>query len=351
MTKQVKLGIIGCGHIAELVHLNVLARIPNVEVSGVADCDAKRLELFNQRAPTARCFDDYRELLRTSAIQAVVICLPSLLHAEAAIAAFENGKHVYLEKPLATNLEDAERTCIAWKKANTVGMIGFNYRYNPLFRELRAHIASGSIGALVGAHSVFATPKREIPVWKRTRTAGGGVLLEFASHHIDLVHFFFGQEIREVHAEIKSYASEGDTASLQFTLDNGLCVQSFFSFTAIEEDRFEIFGDKGRLAVDRYRSSAVEVVKSGEEFSMRKRVERGFSQLSGAAYRIKKALATAQELSYRTALGVFVDAVRGSTFATPDLEDGLRSLKVIDAAERSARNGTEVLLNDSPHAT
>lgn len=342
MTKVVKLGLIGCGRIAELVHLKVLAQLTHVEIAALADCDATRLEQFRIRAPTARCFEDYRDLLRLPEIEAVVICLPSLLHAEAAIAAFENGKHVYLEKPLATNLEDAKRVRLAWKRAKTVGMIGFNYRFNPLFAKLREQIATGSIGTLVGARTIFSTAKAELPVWKRARNTGGGVLLEFASHHIDLIRFFFRQEVREVHAEIQSFASEDDSAWLQLKLESGLCVQSFFSFTAIQEDRFDIFGDWGKLAVDRYRSSAVELVRSGEEFSASRRVERALTQFSGGAYRIRKALAIGQELSYRTALGVFVDAVTGGADTVPNLEDGLRSLEVIDAAERSAREGVRV---------
>lgn len=337
MKKPLKLGLIGCGHIAELVHLEVLARLPDVELTAFADCDAKRPEQFRKRAPKAACFEDYRQLLQIPELDAAVICLPPALHAEAAVAAFEHGKHVYLEKPLATNLEAAKDVISAWKKAKRVGMIGFNYRFNPLFQQLRGHIAAESIGALVGARSIFSTARRDLPVWKRVRNTGGGVLLELASHHIDLLRFFFQREVREVQAEIRSHANEDDTAWLQLELEGGLCAQSFFSFNAVEEDRFEVFGDKGKLTVDRYRSSAVEMVRSGEEFSPWRRAERVVAQLSGGAYRIRKALASGQELSYRTALGVFVDAVTGGAGAAPDLEDGLRALEVIEAAECSSR--------------
>ena len=114
---KVKLGLIGCGRIAELVHLNVITRLPEAKLVAIAECDATRREQLSRRAPKAALFEDYRELMQRCDLEAVVICLPPALHAEAAIAAFENRKHVYLEKPLATNIEDAKRVLLAWKKA------------------------------------------------------------------------------------------------------------------------------------------------------------------------------------------------------------------------------------------
>ena len=341
-----KVGLVGCGRIAELVHLNVLLRLPNVELIAFAELDAKQRDRVQRRAPKAMAFASYQELLQLPELDAAVICLPPALHAEAAIAAFEKGKHVYLEKPLATNLDDAKRVLAAWKKANAVGMIGFNYRLNPLFRKVREHVESGTLGPLVGVRSIFATAATRMPGWKRARNEGGGVLLELASHHLDLLRFFFQQEICEIHAELKSYSSDDDSAMLHLRLADGLAVQSFFSFTAIEEDRFEIFGQKGKLSVDRYRSSAVECVEAGQEFSLVHRMRRGFSQLSASAYSIRRHLATGQEPSYRPALEAFVLAVNGAAGIRPDLEDAYRCQEIIDAAERSARERRIICLTN-----
>jgi predicted dehydrogenase len=69
-----------------------------------------------------------------------------------------------------------------------------------------------------------------MPAWKKTRLSGGGVLLDLASHHVDLVRFLFQQDIRLVYCEIESRSSEQDTATLQLQLADGLRVQSYFSF-------------------------------------------------------------------------------------------------------------------------
>ena len=343
---DLKVGLVGCGRIAELVHLNVLAQLPNVELIAFADSDPKRREQAKRRAPKATACASYQELMEAPELDAVVICLPPALHARAAIAAFDKGKHVYLEKPLATNLDDAMDVLAAWKKAKTVGMIGFNYRRNPLFQKLREHVESGTVGPLVGVRSIFTTAAKPMPGWKRARHEGGGVLLDLASHHIDLLRFFFQQEIREIRAELESRSSDDDSAMVYLKLADGLSVQSFFSFTATEEDRFEIFGQKGKLNVDRYRSSAVERIEAGQEFSPVHRARRGFARLSGSAHRIRRHFAIGHEPSYREALCAFVAAVKGGTEIKPDLEDGYRCLEIIDAAERSADERRIICLND-----
>jgi myo-inositol 2-dehydrogenase / D-chiro-inositol 1-dehydrogenase len=252
--RPLKIGVMGCGGIARAVHLPLLSRLPQVEVVALAEADPERRAAAAKWARGASLFAGYPELLRESAAEAVLICLPNALHAEAAIASFEHGRHVYLEKPLATGLADARSVLSAWKTAGVTGMIGFNYRFNPLYQEARRQIASGRLGKLVGVRSVFATSAANLPAWKRSRAGGGGVLLDLASHHLDLVRFFFDQEICAVSADLRSLRSEGDSAVLQLRLSDGLLVQSLFSFRAVEEDRFEVYGETGKLTVDRYLS-------------------------------------------------------------------------------------------------
>jgi predicted dehydrogenase len=326
--------------------MQVLAQLPNVELIAFAESDPERREQAKRRAPKALACVSYQELLQTPELDAVVICLPPALHAQAAIAAFEKGKHVYLEKPLATNLDDARHVLAAWKKAKAVGMIGFNYRFNPLFQKLREHVESQKLGQLVGVRSIFSTATKRMPDWRRTRSEGGGVLVDLASHHLDLLRFFFRQEIREIDAQLESHSSDDDSAMLHLRLADGLSVQAFFSFTAIEEDRFEIFGQKGKLSVDRYRSTAVECVEAGQEFSVGHRTRRGFVQLLGSGYRLKRHVAIGQEPSYRKALTAFVSAVKRGAEIKPDLEDGYRCLEIVDAAQRSAGERRIIYLNN-----
>lgn len=151
---SLKVGLIGCGRIVQLVHLNVLARLPDAELVALAEPDPQRREEASRRVPKAIAFSGYQEMLEKSDVEAAVICLPNALHAEAAEAALKLGKHVYLEKPLAANLEDARDALQAWRSAGTVGMMGFNYRFNPIYQAAKEYIKSGKLGEVVSVRSV-----------------------------------------------------------------------------------------------------------------------------------------------------------------------------------------------------
>ena len=117
-------------------------------------------------------------------------------------------------------------------------MIGFSYRFNPLHQEVRRHLQAEKLGKLVAVRSVFTTPPRRVPEWKQKRESGGGALLDLASHHVDLLRFWFNEEVHEVYANIRSQRVEADTATLELRLTNGLLVQSFFSTSSVDDDRF-----------------------------------------------------------------------------------------------------------------
>jgi predicted dehydrogenase len=225
-------------------------------------------------------------------------------------------------------------------------MIGFNYRFNALYQAARQHIQSGRLGELVSVRSVFSSAARILPAWQQTRQNGGGALLDLASHHIDLIRFFFAQEVREVFAGLRSQRSEDDSAMLELRLADGLLVQSFFSMSAVDEDRFEVYGTAGKLVVDRHLSLDVEILDPTLDFARLKRIRRGVGSLIRSPYLLDKIRAPAYEPSYRAALAHFVVAARANQPALPDFRDGYRSLAVVEAAEESARIGQAVALPD-----
>ncbi len=312
------LGLIGCGNIAQWVHLPLWSRLPEGRLVAVAEADPERLEAALKAAPGSRGFQSYEEMLALPELPAVVIALPNALHAPVARAAFQLGKHVYLEKPIAPSLVEADEVVSAWRRAGTVGMIGFNYRFNPLHVAARRALREGEIGDPVAVRSVFSGMRLEVPVWKQSRDTGGGVLLDLASHHVDLVRFYFDEGIREVSASIRARRFPGDTATLELGLESGLRVQSFFSWSAAEADRFEIQGTTGRLVVDRL--------------------------AGGVVYRVRRRRTPGWELSYPPAFAEFAAAIRGGRAACPDLADGRQALATILAAEESAATGRTVAL-------
>jgi predicted dehydrogenase len=341
---SLRFGLIGCGRIAQMVHLRSLLRLPNIEVAALAESDAARREEAVGHVPRAAAFADYRDLLEMRELDAVVICLPNHLHAQAGITAIENGKHVYLEKPLATNVADGWDLVEAWRRSGLIGMVGFNYRFHPLYQRLKQQIRAGELGELAGVVSMFSTARRVLPEWKLSRENGGGVLLDLASHHIDLIIHLLEQPVDEVFARIQSKASEEDTAALQMRLAGGLAAQCFFSLSTVDEDRLEVYGSRGKLTADRYLSTDLEVGDPVRNLARVKRFAHSLRSLIHSPYLLDRFRKDTCDPSFHSALGYFVDSVRVGRAAQPDFLDGLRSLAVIEAAEKSSRAGCAVAI-------
>ncbi|MEM9002159.1 MAG: Gfo/Idh/MocA family oxidoreductase [Cyanobacteria bacterium P01_F01_bin.86] len=345
-----KVGLIGCGAIAQAVHLEILARLSNIEVVALAEPDPQRRAMAQKRVKSATAFSDYKDLLAHPGLEGVVICLPSALHAEAAIAAFEQGKHVYLEKPIGINLTEANAVVAAWQQAGTVGMVGFNYRFNPLYQATKRLIQAGAIGELVSARSVFSYPVGTSPAWKQRRVSGGGILLDLALHDVDLARYLFEAEVETVAALVRSHRYEDDTAALQIQLTNGVLFQLSTSMSTVDEACWEICGQGGKLIADRYRETQLEVLPAHRPNSRRQQL--GVS-LRGALRQLnlRKILYPTLEPSYQGALAEFVTAMQSGQSVQPDLTDGLKALRVITAAETAAQTGNVVSLEDFAEAT
>lgn len=343
--RDINVGLIGCGRIASLVYLNILKKLPGLRLTAIAESDGVKREKAAISAPQAALYPDYKDLLRDPDLEAVIICLPNHMHAEAAVAAFGNGKHVYLEKPVSINRAQADEVIRAWKESNLVGMMGFNLRFNPLYTSLKGHIEAGTAGDVICARTVFTSSGRGLPDWKKSRGTGGGALLDLASHHIDLMQYILGNEVVQIFARIRSHTTEDDNAMLEYKTSGGIEVQSYFSINSVDEDKIEVYGTRGRLSVDRYNSLNVEVVTSeSRKRGMLSRLTGSIRSLLGSPNIKDKLLAPGREPSFEAAISHFVSAVRGVEKARPDLLDGYKCLTVLEAAEESARTGSAISL-------
>ncbi len=331
----VRLGVIGCGKVVCRIHLGALRRVRGARVVAVADPVPARRAEGARLAGGAAAFAEWEELLRAADVDAVLVCTPSALHAECAVEALAARKHVYVEKPLASNLEQAEAVVRAWEATSLVGMSGFNYRHHPLYVKTRDIVASGALGQLIAVRSCFTSAGEWVDDWRKERSLGGGVLLDLAGHHIDLAQFVLGQRICEVSARVASWRSEQDTAWTEMTLEDGVLMHSFFSLRGTDSNRFEIYGELARLTVD-HLAGTLEIVPRGR----RKLAQRVTAALGQEWSRLRHGITGGREVSYQLAFAKFVHAIaNGPQRIAPDLNDGLRVSQIIDAAEHSAATG------------
>ncbi len=333
MNPPLKVGVAGCGRIARLFHLAALASIPEVKVAALAEPDAEALAQAKQQHPNARACRDYEELIGLPELDAVVICLPSQLHAEAAAKAFAAGRHVYLEKPAALDLPSALTLESAWKSSGKVGMMGFNYRWHPLAGDLRQQIRLQTVGTLVSGRSSFCSGARELPAWKQKRSSGGGVLLDLASHHFDLLRFFTGAEIERVRAATQSVRAEADTAWVEAVTTSGLHTQGFFSLSSVDQHDWEFHGREGKVRWDRIYGFDLEMEDRTAAYNRRQRILRAVRQLS------PRLLQPYEERSFENSLKAFVSACLVGEATAPTIADGIVSLRCVLAAERSSQTG------------
>lgn len=332
---HLRIGLIGCGRIAQAVHVPVLQSLQGARLIAIAEADAGNRSIASRLAPGCTLFGNFEQLIDTAAIDAVVICLPPHLHASSAVAAFEAGLHVYVEKPLAPSMAEAAAMIGAWRTAGTVGMMGFNFRFHPQAQAVRAQLQRSTIGKVLAVRGSFTILPHDMPEWKQRRSSGGGVLLDLASHHIDLVRHLLNEPVVQAFASTRSLAGEGDNATLQLTMRSGASVQLLVSLGSVNENRMEFFGSEGKLVMDRLELLAPQRVNATMRGARFTRVRHALDALHPRLL----LRSPGSEPSFAVALQAFANAASGGPFVGPDLLEGLASLAVIEAAERAAASG------------
>jgi myo-inositol 2-dehydrogenase/D-chiro-inositol 1-dehydrogenase len=280
-------------------------------------------------------------LLRRDDIEAVIIAAPTPGHAELALAAARARKHLYVEKPLATGAADASEVQAAVRQAGIVAVMGFNRRFHPVHVRARRLLTAGRIGRIHFVQGVFCEPAPTgLPAWKGRRETGGGVLLDLASHHFDLVRWLLGDEAAQVRATTNSLATEQDSADVHLTLRSGVTMEGHFSFHGGPADALEFFGERGTLRVDRHAAAPELRVPRRLGYGVRRAwVPQGMGDIGRHAWHW---LRPSRDPSFRAALAAFVEQVRGQNNDSATLADGAASLAIVLAAESAAGSGTVV---------
>lgn len=329
-----KLGVIGCGAVSHYCHIPALSRIKDVTIAAVADPN-EEFRSRAMRATHAPGFKSAEFLLAGTDVDAVIIATPPASHAAIGVMAARAGKSMYIEKPVATAIDDVRALGAEVAEAGVNAVTGFNRRSHPLFRRLRALIARGEIGKVRAVQTTFCEPAPfdGMPAWKSKRSQGGGVLLDLASHHIDLIRWLTGEEIAQVRASLASDGSDHDSATVEMTLENDLVVQSYYSFRSGYSERVTVFGENGTLEADRHRGSLV--LHRARRLGYGTRQALLAPDVHSVPWKLRRLLRPAHDPSYLVALSSFVR----NDPALPGIADGEMSLRAVLAAEESALTG------------
>ena len=191
MDKKLKLGIIGCGGIAFSKHLPAMKANEDLcEIVAFCDIVRERAEDAAKRYGTAdvKVFEDYHELLADPEVEVVHVLTPNVSHCPITVAAFEAGKHVYCEKPMAHTTADAEKMIAAWKKSGKQFTIGYQNRFRVDVQNLYKACQKGELGDIYSAKA-HALRRRGVPTWgvfPDKSQQGGGPLIDIGTHALDI---------------------------------------------------------------------------------------------------------------------------------------------------------------------
>ncbi|MCL2820844.1 MAG: Gfo/Idh/MocA family oxidoreductase [Oscillospiraceae bacterium] len=190
MSKKVKVGIIGCGAIAEGKYLSALAYIPEVEMVAFCDIIPERAERMRKlfKAPEAKTYTDYNELLKDESIEVIHVCTPNCSHSPISVASLKAGKHVLCEKPMASTYKEAKLMYDTSVETGKLLSVGYQYRCMPAPLYLKELCEKDDLGEIYYAKA-HALRRRGVPTWGvflKEEEQGGGPLIDIGTHALDM---------------------------------------------------------------------------------------------------------------------------------------------------------------------
>ncbi|HOK56321.1 MAG TPA: Gfo/Idh/MocA family oxidoreductase [bacterium] len=208
---KIKVGIAGLGRSGWDIHCKTISQLPNLyEIVAVCDLDEKRRA---EAEKTFKCvsYKNFDELIKDKSIELVIVATLSNMHTEHTIKALKNGKNVVCEKPMATNLKDADKMIKVAKETGNLLTIFQNRRYSPDFLKVKEIIDSGIIGRVVLIKMLQHSFGRRWD-WQTLKKYGGGLLNNWGPHIIDQALQLFGdKEEPEIFCHMEKTLTLGDT--------------------------------------------------------------------------------------------------------------------------------------------
>ena len=252
--KKIRAGLIGCGGIAN-AHLEGYQK-NKIEVTAVTDTNPDAAKALAAKAgPSAKCFVDFKALLKSGAVDMVSICTPPAAHADAAVMALSRNIHVLCEKPLADSIASARKIHASVQKSSAMLMTAFRHRYLPAIVKMKALLDAGTIGTNVFFNNIFCGPSFAMKdKWfTQKAVAGGGCIFDTNSHSVDLFRFLMGEVIEQkavMHRHFEGTDVE-DAGTIIVKSKEGAIGSMTSAFVAGTGKAFiDIMGQKGEIFYD-----------------------------------------------------------------------------------------------------
>ncbi len=379
VSKTISIGLVGFGGIGKLHTVNwrnLHLYYPDLPVKLNLRGAAARTQGTADQAVQQGGFEygttDYQELMDDPEINLIDICTPNNLHYPIFKTALGAGKHIYCEKPLALNLEEAEEMLILAEASDRVVQLVFNYRFIPAVMRAKQLIEEGFLGEVINFraqyfHTGYLNPDKPMS-WRLDQgTSGGGALVDLGSHVIDLMLYLAGP-FNRVLAQTKTFIKQrpveiGSRKKEEVVVDDhaqllvdlveggvGIIEVSRVAQGTTDDLNFEIHGSKGAVKFDVMDPNWLYIYDAGDK---REPLggENGFKQVQTMHSYPSNAIPGARSMvnpmgMHANSQYQMILAVAGLQPASPTTRDGYLVQQVLDASYRSAREETWVEL---PH--
>ena len=355
MGKLIKIGIIGCGGIANGKHMPSLAKVADCEMVAFCDIVEERAQKAAEKfgAKDARVFTDYRELLKLEEIDVVHVCTPNRSHSPITVAALEAGKHVMCEKPMAINSEEAQKMLDAAKRTGKMLTIGYQSRFRSDSRYMKEEAEAGTFGEIYYAKAT-AIRRRAVPTWGvflNEYEQGGGPLIDIGTHALDLTLWMMDNYkpkycVGTTYHKLNHDTDQGnmwgnwdpekfsveDSAFGFIVMENGatIVLESSWALNSLDvrEAQTSICGTKG--GADMMDGLRLNGVRNGRQF-----VTKPDFQTGGVAFNAGSKGESAADMEER----LWIEAVRNGTEPVTKPEQALCVTRILEGIYESAKTG------------
>lgn len=254
---MVKVGLIGAGKMG-LSHLSILGAHPRVDVVGVADTSKMVTDVL-EKYGSFTCFSDYKKMLQETKPEAVIVAVPTKFHASIVKDLLERGIHVFAEKPFCLNATQGEELVAIAKAKKLVNQVGYHNKFIGTFTEVKRIIDGGWLGNIyhfLGESYGPVVLKKKADTWRSDPSEGGGCLMDYASHVIDLLNYLVTPVIKVHGAILKSVYSTGVEDAVYALLEVSNKLNGVLSVNWSDETyrkmstSITIVGTKGKIICD-----------------------------------------------------------------------------------------------------
>ncbi len=322
-----KVGLVGAGFMGS-VHLAAYANMPGVEVVGVADA-GEEAAAAGAASVGARPYPSYEALVSAESVDVIDACVPTALHPGLAVRVAGDGKHLFLEKPIARTLEEAGEILTAFEGSGGRLFVGHVVRFFPEYVRIKAMIEAGDLGAVGVARTSRRSPfLRGWNDWYADWRQSGGVLVDLVIHDFDFLRWCFG-EVERVYARgvMGREYNRLDYALTTLRFEGGPIahVEGHWGYPAPFEYSIEVAGSKGLVTADSTEAAPLKLLQDPDSVGGVPDVAVGMSP-------------------YQAELEHFVRCLRTGEEPVVGGRDAREALRVSLAAIESVRTGEPVTL-------